>query len=165
MSIIRDEIIPLDLGITPEAAVSGAVCLQTENATFLTFNAMRPTGRPSPHGGFYTQDAGTAIVEFKRCILTRFGYPNDEARWGIPRYKNLSYDIYEVRNSTWIEDVVSMNRYSFPDTKDDYVTRHFLFTFHDSTFECLADDLTVEVVNEPFHLTFERIRKRAFKDV
>jgi hypothetical protein len=74
----------------------------------------------------------------------------------------VSYGIYEVRNSTWIKDVVQLNRYRFPDTKDDYVRRHFLFAFHDDTFECLADDLLFEVVNEPYDRIFERIWRRAF---
>jgi hypothetical protein len=156
-----DNIVELDLGIRPEAAVSGAVCLQTEARTFLTFNAMRPTNRMSPHSGPSLENAGTAIVEFKRCLVSRFGYPNDEARWGIPRYKGVSYGIYEVKDSTWIKEVVRLNRYCFPETKDDYVRRHFLFAFHDDTFECLADDLTVEVVKEPFPVIFERIRRRA----
>jgi hypothetical protein len=156
-----DEIIELDLGISPEAAVSGAVCLQTERGTFLTFNAMKPTDRMSPFDGPYMEEAGTAIVEFKRCLIARFGYPNDEARWGIPRFKNVSYGIYEVRNSTWIREVIEMNRYQFPNTTDHYVAKHFLFAFHDDTFECLADDMKLEVVKEPYHVTFERIRKRA----
>ena len=71
MSGIANEIVELNLGVTPDAGVSGAVCLQTERATFLTFNAMRAAS-----------EAGTAVVEFKRCIVSKFGYPNDEARWG-----------------------------------------------------------------------------------
>jgi hypothetical protein len=161
---MTDEIVELDLGVRPEAAVSGAVCLQTEARTFLTFNAMRPTDRMSPYGGPYLEDAGTAVVEFKRCIVSRFGYPNDEARWGIPQYKDVSYGIYEVLNSTWIKEVVRLNRYRFPETTDDYVGRHFLFAFHDDTFECLADDLSLEVVKEPFDVTFERIRRRALRE-
>ncbi len=161
---MTDEIVELDLGVRPEAAVSGAVCLQTEAGTFLTFNAMRPTDRMSPYGRPYLEDAGTAVVEFKRCLVSRFGYPNDEARWGIPQYNNVSYGIYEVRNSTWIQEVVRLNRYSFPKTKDDYVSRHFLFAFHDDTFECLADDLTLDVVTEPYHVIFERIRRRALRE-
>jgi hypothetical protein len=159
---MADEIVELDLGIRTEAAVSAAVCLQTPAGTFLTFNAMRTTNRMSPYGGPYLEDAGTALVEFKRCLVSRFGYPNDEARWGIPQYKDVSYGIYEVRNSTWIKEVVQLNRYRFPDTKDDYVRRHFLFAFHDDTFECLADDLLFEVVNEPYDRIFERIWRRAF---
>jgi hypothetical protein len=157
-------VVELDLGIRPEAAVSGAVCLQTEVGTFLTFNAMRPTNRMSPHGGPYLENAGTAVVEFKRCLVSRFGYPNDEARWGIPQYKDVSYGIYEVKDSTWIKEVVRLNRYRFPETKDDYVCRHLLFAFHDDTFECLADDLTLDVVNEPYHVIFERIRQRALAE-
>jgi len=158
---MADDIVELDLGVSPEAAVSGAVCLQTEVGTFLTFNAMRPTDRMSPYGGPYMEDAGTAVVEFKRCLVAQFGYPNDEARGGIPRYKDVSYGIYEVRDSSWIKEVVRLNRYSFPKTKDDYVSRHFLFAFHDDTFECLADDLSIEVLKEPYNVIFERIKRRA----
>jgi len=156
-----DEIIELDLGVIPEAAISGAVCLQTEVITFLTFNAMRPTARMSPYGGPYLENAGTAVIEFKRCIVSRFGYPNDEPRSGIPQYQSVDYGIYEVLNSTWIQEVVRMNRYSFPKTQDDYVKRHFVFGFHDSTFECLADDLDLQVTNEPFDVIFDRIKRRA----
>ena len=42
--------------------------------------------------------------------------------------------------------------------------KHFLFTFHDDTFECLADDLTLEVVSEPYSVIFERIRRRALAE-
>ncbi len=78
-----DRIVDLDLGIQPEAAVSGAVVIQTESSTVLTFNTMRPTDEMSPYGGPYMTDAGTAIFRFERCLATRFGYPNDEARGGI----------------------------------------------------------------------------------
>lgn len=158
---MADDIVELDLGVLPEAAVSGAVCLQTEVGTFLTFNAMRPTDRISPYGMPFVEGAGTAVVEFKRCLVSRFGYPNDEARWGIPQYKGVSYGIYEVKDSTWIKEVVRMNRHRFPETTDQFVCRHFLFAFHDDTFECLADDLTLVVLNEPYHAIFERIRLRA----
>ncbi|MEM6257807.1 MAG: hypothetical protein AAF711_03700 [Planctomycetota bacterium] len=152
-----DLLVPLELGVSPEAAVSGACCYQTECDVILTFNAMRPTDRPSPYGGFYKQEAGTAICTFKRCLLTRFGYPNDEARWGIPRFTNLEHDIYEIRNSSWIKDIVTQNRHRFPSTPDDCVAKHYLFTFHDSTFECLADDLDVEVSSDGYEIIMKKI--------
>lgn len=160
---MADEIVELDLGVTPNAGVSGAVCLQTERATFLTFNALRRTDRTGPFGEVY-DDAGTAVFEFKRCLLSRFGYPNDEARFGIPRYKDVSYGIYEVRQSSWVKDVIRQNRFQFPDTSDDWIQRkrHFLFAFHDDTFECLADDFSMEVANEPYSAIFERLRRQAF---
>jgi hypothetical protein len=160
MSAPTDQIVELDLGIRPEAAVSGAVLVHTERSTFLTFNAKRTTDRVGPQGRPCLEDAGTAVVEFKRCLLTRFGYPNDEARWAIPRFKGVAYGIYEVRNSSWIKEVVQMNRHAFPNTKDDYISKHYLFAFHDDTFECLADDLSLEMVNEPYEAVFDRIRGR-----
>ena len=145
----RDRIVDLKLGILPEAAVSGAVLLQTETSAHLLFNAMR--------GG---EDAGLAVVEFTRCLLTRFGYPNDEARWGISSYAHVSYGIYEVERSSWIEEVVRLNRLRFPGTRDDYVKKHYLFTFHDSTLQCLADGMKLEVTSEPFDGVLQRIAKR-----
>jgi hypothetical protein len=155
-----DRIVDLDLGIQPEAAVSGAVVIQTESSTVLTFNAMRPTDEMSPYGGPYMTDAGTAIFRLKRCLATRFGYPNDEARGGIPRFKDTVYGIYEVQNSTWIRDTIRDNRYRFPNTSDDYIGRHLVFAFHDSTFECLTDDFEFEVSTEPYATILARITER-----
>jgi hypothetical protein len=152
-----DDIIELELGIRPEAAVSGAVLIETSLSTTLTFNAMRPTEEMSPYGDPYMAYAGTAIFRFKRCLATRFGYPNDEARMGIPRFKDTSYGIYEVRNSSWIRDTLRDNRYKFPNTTDNYVSKHLLFTFHDDTFECLTDDFEFEISSEPYSTIFAKI--------
>jgi hypothetical protein len=154
-----DQIVRLDLGIQPEAAISGAVLVQSEHATFLTFNAMRLTNRTSPRGGRELERAGTAVIEFEGCYLTRFGYPDDEARWGIPRYEGLSYGIYEVMNSSWVAEVVQLNRHAFPQTQDETDSRHFLFTFHDDTFECLTREMKVEVCDEPYGAIFDRIKR------
>ena len=43
MSAPTDQIVELDIGIRPGAALSGAVSIQTEESTFLGFNAMCPT--------------------------------------------------------------------------------------------------------------------------
>jgi len=90
---MSDEIVELDLGVVPEAGVSAAVCLRTEDRTFLMFRALRLSDM---------ENTVTAVVEFKRCLLTRFGYPNDEARFSIPRFQGADYNISEVRNSSWI---------------------------------------------------------------
>lgn len=158
-----DRIVELDLGVVPEAAVSGAVCLQTARGTFLTFNAMRWAGRMGPYGPIL-DDAGTAIVGFPGCLVSRFGYPNDEARWKIPRYAGLGYGIYEVLNSTWSDEVRRLNTYAFPTTEWGRALRHFVLTFHDDTFECLAEDLTLEVSTDPYDLVFDRVRRIAFDD-
>lgn len=146
-------VIALDVGCRPEAAVSGAVLVKTEHSTFLTFNAMRFAADGLCH------PAGMALVEFRRCTATKFGYPNDEARAGVPRFKGLVYGFYEVLDSEWKVELAVLNSFAFPDTGE-WHGRHFLLTFHDTTFECLADDFKLEVIDEPYDRVFARIASR-----
>jgi hypothetical protein len=155
-----ESLVELNLGVTPEAAVSGAVLLQTEETAFLSFNAMRDTTRPTPHGGFYKEEAGTAVVELVHCSITKFGYPNDEAWSGIPRTRGLGYGIFEVTNSRWKEELVRLNQFSFPETRE-WIGRHFVFLFHDSSFECIAQYLRLEVSREPFAELISKVVTRA----
>jgi hypothetical protein len=160
----RETITGLDLGCSPEAAISGAVLVQTERSTFLTFNAMRPTDQMSPYGRPYMKDAGTALVEFEVCSITKFGYPNDEAWSGIPRTKGLAYGIFEVHNSQWIRELTALNRHSFPNTPDDVRSRHSLFLFHDSSFECIAGGMNLELIEGPYRNVFARITERVLAE-
>jgi hypothetical protein len=156
MKTAAESIVELEIGVVPEAAVSGAMVLQDEYATYLAFNAMSKGADGKRH------DSGTAIVTFKRCLLTKFGYPNDEALAGHPLYdRGLQfYGVFEVLRSSWASAVVAQNRRSFPATRDDYAGRHFVFTFHDSTFECLADELAVELSREPYAEILARLSSR-----
>lgn len=160
-----EQIVELNLGCTPEAAVSGAVLVQTERSTFLTFNAMKQTNRPGPQDGCHRENAGTAVVEFRLCSVTKFGYPNDEAWSGIPRTRGKSYGIFEVLNSGWKEEIDRLNRYSFPNPKGEGRRgRHFLILFHDSSFECIAEDLKLEMFNGPYDQIFARIAAQVLSE-
>ena len=155
-----DTVIKLDLGYTPEAAISGAVLVQTERSTFLTFNALKLA-----EDGFHQEDAGTALIEFDRCLITKFGYPNDEAQGGHPLAAKMhgAYDIYEVFNSSWATQLEQQNGIPFLNLPK-WNIRHFIFIFHDSTFECLADDFKLEILNEPYQKVYERITKRVLSE-
>jgi hypothetical protein len=150
-----DQVVPLPLGFYPEAGVSGAVLLQSEFSTFLLFNAMKEDAKGT------RADAGNAVVEFKGGT-TKFGYPNDEALGGHPLYaKGLEcYGAFEVINSSWSRQLTEQNRVSFPDMPDDDTTRHFIFTFHDSTCECLADGYTARLDDRPFEVIMAELVKR-----
>jgi hypothetical protein len=156
-----ERLVEIDIGVTPEAAISGAVLLQTEERAFLLFNAMRKTRRPSPDGGFYKEAAGIALVELVGCSVTKFGYPNDEAWSGIPLTKGAVYGVFEVENSLWKQQLVRLNQFSFPETRD-WSGKHFIFLFHDSSFECIARELRLELSNEPFQQIFAAVAARAF---
>jgi hypothetical protein len=83
-----------------------------------------------------------AVVHFPLCSVFTFGSPNDEALGGHPLYgKGLQfYSVHRVEHSSWITLLErrnsvhpSHNRERFLENK-----RHYMFTFHDSTLECVA---------------------------
>lgn len=85
-----------------------------------------------------------AIVEFRRVSSSMFGHPNDEALAGHPLYdRGLEhYGSFEVLESSWVRALARMNEVRFPGSSwlfDD--ARHFILTFHDSTFECIASSV------------------------
>jgi len=148
-----ERVVPLDTDIGPEAAVSGAIVFQTEHETMLSFNATRL----HPDGRYY--DAGCAVVRFKRCNISKFGYPNDEAWSGIPRTKGLDYGCYEILDSPWPAELCELNKHSFPNSKPSTELRHFLFLFHDSSFECLAEDYSMELIPAGFERYLSVVRR------
>jgi len=147
--------VPVDIGFVPEAAVSEPVVLQTDQKTILTFSAVRPM----PDGK--RQNVGYGIVEFDLCHLTKFGYPNDEALPGHPLHnKGLAkYGVYEVKNSLWTKLLTEQNRICFPKTPDS-TSKHFIFTFHDSTFECIARSFSATLSSESYGQIFSVLAKK-----
>ncbi len=82
-----------------------------------------------------------AIIGFRRVYAHTFGPPNDEAIEAHPlASKGLqAYSAYRVRHSSWKRDLEARNavhRHHRPGFLDPY--QHYVFTFHDSTFECIA---------------------------
>ena len=145
----EEKVVRLSLGFVPEAAISGGVLLQDDWSTYISFNANKEV-----EGSEYLIDGGQAVIEFKRCFVTKFGYPNDEAQEGHPLYgiglEKGGYGIYEVFGSSWKKTLVAQNKIRFPDRDWFGDCRHFIITFHDSTFECLADDFTAKLDSRPF---------------
>jgi hypothetical protein len=153
-----DEFKELDLGFTPDSGVPNPVLLQTDYSAALIFGA-----REKLSDGKSSEVVGNAVIQFEHCRLTKFGYPNDEAADGIPRFKGLTYGAYEVLESSWIDEVIQLNKYSFPDTPWFVNTRHFVFVFHDSTFECLAGDMQTEFNHELWEQLWVRVYQRVLR--
>ena len=153
-----DEVICHDIGFEPEAAVSGPVLLHTDTSAFLTFNAVRMKEEKR-------ETAGIGVIEILGCSVTKFGYPNDEALRGHPLWKRglRHYGVFEVLSSSWVREKTEQNRVSFPKTPDSK-QRHFIFTFHDSTFECIADDIHPLLSTEPYEQIFRQISSRALQE-
>ena len=89
------------------------------------------------------------IITFNRIYTHLFGPPNDEAISGHPLFNRglKSYSAYEIKNSSWIKELEKMNSIHPQHNKENFIKdkRHFIFTFHDSTFECIAKDLQFDI--------------------
>ena len=90
-------------------------------------------------------------LKFTRPYAHFFGPPNDEAFAGHPLApRGLGpYGTFEVIDSSWISALEHMNRIHPLHSKDRFRRlRHLVFTFHDNTFECIAEGVVV-VARQP----------------
>lgn len=89
-------------------------------------------------------DENWIVVKFRNPRVHFFGSPNDEALKGHPLYgRGLQpYNAGEVHNSSWIKELERRNRiHPLHNSRRFEALRHFIFTFHDSTFECVAENV------------------------
>jgi hypothetical protein len=85
-------------------------------------------------------------LRFEEPRAHYFGSPNDEALSGHPlNARGLrSYGAFEVIASSWLRSLERMNRvHPRHDATRFAAHRHFIFTFHDNTFECIAKGMSV----------------------
>ena len=87
-----------------------------------------------------------ALIEFTSYWSFMFGPPNDEAFHGHPLASRglHPYGAFQVENSSWVRQLERMNAVH-PYHKPERFERlkHFVFAFHDSTFECVAEGFAV----------------------
>jgi hypothetical protein len=96
------------------------------------------------------QKARIATIRFGHSLMHLLGPPNDEAIKGHPLWRRGldSYGMYRVDESSLIRRLAAMNYVhprNNPALYDDF--HHYVFTFHDSTFECVARSYT-SVIDE-----------------
>jgi hypothetical protein len=85
-----------------------------------------------------------AVIRFPLCTYLIFGAPNDEALGGHPLSTNglQFYSVHEVLHSSLIQLLEHRNAVHPRHSRDDFVRtkRHYIFTFQDSTLECVVDE-------------------------
>lgn len=136
-----------------------------EYAETIDFPVVWDTGAPMPHlltNGyrtillFYLRDdysesmetESVALVEFHRCISAKLGDPNEEIFHGHRLHGSglEPYSAQIVRNSKWIQELEGINKvHSQYDPELWRSLNHYIFWFHDDTFECVAKSYEVEV--------------------
>lgn len=89
-----------------------------------------------------------ALVEFKRCVSAKLGSPNDEVFTGHPLAgKGMEpYSAQLVKNSRWLAELQTINSVHPGYRPELWGQRHhYVFWFHDTTFECIAEGFEVEL--------------------
>lgn len=89
-----------------------------------------------------------ALVELHRCISAKLGSPNDEVFDGHP-LSGRGLEIYSaqlVRNSRWLSEIQRINSVHAGYKPEAWQQRnHYVFWFHDKTFECIAESFSVDL--------------------
>ena len=96
--------------------------------------------------GLGSETEPVALVSFVGPYAHQFGPPNDETISGHRLYnKGLEpYSVFEVENSSWIAALEKMNSVHPEHSKDNFSSlKHYIFTFHDSVFECVCESYSV----------------------
>lgn len=148
----KDRVIPLtDI---PQSSVGAPlpIVLSNEHVTVVAFYLQNvPAGWDGTTVRVLTANTDgepLALVRFSFCYSSMFGPPNDEAFDGHPLASRglRPYSAFIIENSSWIRGLERMNsvhEYHKPDQF--WVRKHFVLSFHDTTFECVADGYSVEV--------------------
>ena len=83
-----------------------------------------------------------AVIQFPLVKIFKFGAPNDEALGGHPltQFGLKFYSVHRVDNSPWITELEQKNTAHPSHNKDRFLKDivHYLFTFQDSTLECVV---------------------------
>ena len=96
-----------------------------------------------------TSGEPVALVAFTHICAHFFGPPNDEAFSGHPLASRglRPYGVFEVQDSSWIRTLERMNSvHPYHRPERFAALRHFIFAFHDTTFECIAQDFSSSVL-------------------
>lgn len=126
--------------------------------TFLTY--LLPIHDPNWDGTYVTvKDPASgaveaiAIVEFRACRAFTLGPPSDEALSGHRLWgKGLDfYTAHVVEDSSWLGEIERRNAVHSEHSPSLFAGLvHYLFTFHDETFECITRTHDVTVVSSPY---------------
>lgn len=147
-----DTIVKLSDAPNPDIGAPLPMVLCDEGNLTLAYLVSEPD--PAWDGSYVTvvtpesEELAVACVRFKRPSAHMFGPPNDEAFAGHPlSARGLHpYAVFEVQNSSWIRKLERMSSVHPYHNPKQFLKglRHFVFAFHDSTFECIAGGFEVQ---------------------
>ena len=109
------------------------------------------------------QPESLALVEFEHCRSAKLGTPNDEVFNGHLLYgKGMEpYSAQRVVNSEWLRELERINSvHSMYRPASWRNLNHYVFWFHDTTFECVAESFRVQTFRENMKSLLGRMVER-----
>ena len=125
----------VDLGLDIDFGAPLPTILANENKLLLLFHKI------------FQKDNEVIRIIFKNYVSFKFGLPSEDSSEGHPysKYGLGSEDVVEVINSDWIKEIDKIEQSSEDYDKDRFnKLKHYIFLFHDSTFECIAESFEIE---------------------
>jgi hypothetical protein len=158
--------VPFNFPVKWDIGAPSPFLLCSEHRAFLTFYVSE---RDANWDGTYvkvidpasTNTASLCLVTFNGYASAKFGHPNDEVLSGHPLAKRglEGYTAQIVKNSPWLREVAKTNSVHRGDRPESWAAlNHYVFWFHDSTFECLAKSYEVELTSESMPDLLNRVR-------
>jgi hypothetical protein len=149
-----------EIGCEPSPSVPAETLLADGWKTYLLFFAVSKGLDESGH----LKDLGVAVLDCDHCVMSKFGYPNDEGLQDHAQFNHgvadLTTSILEVVDSPWVREVSEQmfasasriwgGRGMSYDWARDSKLRHFIVLLKAKTFECLASSLVVEKLCKTF---------------
>lgn len=141
----------------PQSSI-GAPCpmvLAGENCVHLAYYLEEPIagwdGSTARMVDENSKDMPCALVRFSLPYAQMFGPPGDESFRAHPLAARglRPYGVFEVRYSSWIRRLERMNSvHPYHDPRRFAAYKHFVFAFHDTTFECVAEGFELSVLRD-----------------
>lgn len=141
----RDRVV--ELKDVPQSSVGAPLPLVLSNESTIVLGYIIQDSSPAWNGTALrvvdTDGPGEslAVVEFELYQSYMFGAPNDEAFSSHPlAARGLHpYAAFRIDDSSWVRQLERMNSIHPNHNPDKFrELKHFVFAFHDSTFECVA---------------------------
>jgi hypothetical protein len=143
---------PCDFPVKWDTGAPMPHLLVSDNKALLAFLMREPD--PNWDGSYVTVKSPgderaepLALVEFEHCTSAKLGAPNDEVFSGHPLFGKGQepYRAQRVVNSRWLAETEKINSVHAMYRQGAWrEKKHFIFWFHDSTFECIARSYKVE---------------------
>ena len=95
---------------------------------------------------YVTEDQQVAVVTFDHCLEYKVGMPDENMINQHPLgNKGLSgYEAHWVETSSWLVELERCYQTISKNSFDGREYRHYIFTFNDRCFECIASGYSIE---------------------